>query len=182
MIFIINPEGIIENIKFIRSPNFSERPANVSIDLLILHNISLPPGHFGNDEVEALFCNRLDFSAHPYYATIAHREVSCHVFIRRTGELVQYVPLTKRAWHAGLSSFQGRNSCNDFSIGIELEGEDEIPYEQAQYHQLAELSRALMEKYPAITLDRIVGHSDVAPGRKTDPGPSFDWDYFHRML
>ncbi len=157
------------------SPNCDPRPAGCSIDLVVLHGISLPPGEFGNAHVESFFCNRLDPGLHPYFAEIAHLNVSAHLLIRRNGELVQFVPFSHRAWHAGQSVFCGREQCNDFSIGIELEGTDDLPYEEAQYHCLVPVLRLLMQTWPEITPDRITGHSDIAPGRKTDPGPAFDW-------
>jgi AmpD protein len=147
----------------------------MSPEVLILHAISLPPGEFGGCGIEDLFCNRLDPAAHPYYGEISHLEVSAHFLIRRNGEVIQFVPAHKRAWHAGRSSIEGRERVNDFSIGIELEGCDDLPFEAVQYAALAELTRALMAAFPAITPQRIYGHSDVAPGRKTDPGPRFDW-------
>lgn len=157
------------------SPNFDERPVGTDVDLLVIHGISLPPGEFGTSYVDALFCNCLDRDAHPYFAQVADLEVSAHLFIRRDGELVQFVPLTHRAWHAGESRYCGREACNDFSIGIELEGTDDTPYEDVQYERLIETARLLMRAWPGITPDRIAGHCDIAPGRKTDPGPAFDW-------
>jgi AmpD protein len=164
------------------SPNWDERPRGTTVDLLVLHGISLPPGVFGGPWIEALFENRLDPRADPYFQGIASLRVSPHLLIHRDGELVQCVDLRKRAWHAGVSRFQGRESCNDFSIGIELEGTDDIPYDNAQYRTLASVCRGLMARFPDITPSRIVGHSDVAPGRKTDPGPAFDWGYLRRLL
>jgi AmpD protein len=164
------------------SPNQDERPENTLIDMIVVHGISLPPAQFGTRLVEKFFCNELDYSAHPYFSTISTLRVSAHLFIARTGHVTQFVPFDKRAWHAGRSYFQGRESCNDFSIGIELEGTDELPYEAEQYVQLAQVVQVLMKKYPAITRERIVGHCDIAPGRKTDPGASFDWDQLHRLL
>jgi len=154
----------------------------MAIDLLVLHNISLPPGEFGGPWIDQLFLNRLDPAAHPYFAEIAHLRVSAHLLIRRDGSLTQYVPFHRRAWHAGVSSFQGREGCNDFSIGIELEGSDHQPFAPAQYEVLAPVVAALRSAYPAITPDRIVGHSDIAPGRKSDPGPCFDWQRLRGML
>lgn len=167
---------------FIASSNCDDRPVGAVIDLLVIHGISLPPGKFGGDAIQALFTNQLDPTAHPYFQTIAHLKVSAHVLILRDGEVIQFVPFQKRAWHAGESSFQERKRCNDFSIGIELEGADTVPYEPIQYRRLAELTRVLMRFYPGITPQRIVGHSDIAPGRKTDPGPAFDWQYFFNLL
>ncbi len=164
------------------SPNCDSRPDGCAIDTVVIHGISLPPGEFGGAEVEALFCNRLDPSAHPYFSEISHLEVSAHLFIRRDGSLVQFVPLSQRAWHAGESEFCGRTRCNDFSVGIELEGTDEDLYEDAQYVRLLSILKLLMQTWPGITPDRIVGHSDIAPGRKTDPGPAFDWARVRRAL
>ncbi len=157
------------------SPNCDERPVGVEVSLIVIHAISLPPGQYGGDWIDDFFCNRLDCSAHSYFREIADLQVSSHLLIRRTGELVQYVPFSKRAWHAGVSSFQGREACNDFSIGIELEGQDEEPYTDVQYRQLVKLLATLRQQFPAIGEDAIVGHCDIAPGRKTDPGPAFDW-------
>lgn len=164
------------------SPNWDERPAGSDISLLVIHNISLPPGGFGGPWIDLLFTNRLPADAHPYFAGIAHLRVSAHLLIRRDGQAIQYVPFDKRAWHAGQSRFQGRSRCNDFSIGIELEGADEVPYSDAQYQTLGQIIRALMTKFPKITAQRIVGHCDIAPGRKTDPGPAFDWPRVHALL
>ena len=164
------------------SPNHDERPPGTLIDLLVIHNISLPPGEFGGPWIDDLFLNRLDPCADPYFQKICQLRVSPHLLIRRDGELVQYVPLHLRAWHAGPSKFQGQEQCNDYSIGIELEGTDDTPYTDTQYQALAQITRQIMQTYTAITPTRVVGHSDVAPGRKTDPGPSFDWDHYHAML
>jgi AmpD protein len=158
------------------SPNCDRRPAHCDIDLLVIHNISLPPGCFGGDGIDDLFLNRLDPEAHPYFRSICELRVSSHLLIRRDGELVQYVPLDLRAWHAGRSEFQGKEACNDFSIGIELEGDDHTPYTEQQYQTLEGVIAEITARYPAITPDRIVGHSDIAPGRKMDPGPFFDWN------
>lgn len=177
----INANTLLEGIEYHPSPNCDARPNN-EINLLVIHGISLPPGEFGGSDIDALFLNRLNPAAHPYFQKIAELRVSSHVLLRRDGGLIQYVPFVKRAWHAGKSVFLDRENCNDFSIGIELEGADEIPYTSAQYQRLALLTRALMAHYPAITLDRIAGHSDIAPGRKTDPGPAFDWDYYRGLL
>jgi len=147
-----------------------------------VHGISLPPGEFGGDSVERLFCNTLDHSAHPFFAELEDLEVSAHALIRRDGEIIQFVAFNERAWHAGKSCFEGREGCNDYSIGVELEGTDNISYTVRQYQQLALLSTCLMRHYPGISSDRIVGHSDVAPGRKTDPGLAFDWVQFRRLL
>jgi AmpD protein len=174
--------GLLELARQAPSPNHDPRPAGASVDLLVIHNISLPPGEFGGPWIEQLFHNRLEPGAHPYFAAIAEIRVSAHLLIRRDGELVQFVDLTERAWHAGRSCFDGREACNDFSIGIELEGADEVPFTDAQYAVLAAATREIMERFPAITPARIAGHSDIAPGRKTDPGPAFDWARYRRML
>jgi AmpD protein len=161
------------------SPNCDERPAGSAIVLLLIHHISLPPGEFGGPGIVELFTNRLDPAAHSFYATVAGTRVSAHFLIRRDGELYQFVPCGARAWHAGESSWKGRAQCNDFSIGVELEGTDAAPFTDAQYERLAALTRALKSRYP---IRDIVGHSDVAPGRKSDPGPHFDWVRYGRML
>jgi len=167
----IDAEGLLVGGEYVPSPNCDPRPAG-GIDLLVIHNISLPPGQFGGDGVPRLFTNTLDADAHPYYRTIAGLKVSAHFFVRRDGHVVQFVSCLDRAWHAGLSCWQGRECCNDFSIGIELEGTDELPFADAQYLALDELTRALRDAYP---ICGIAGHSDIAPQRKTDPGPFFDW-------
>lgn len=164
------------------SPNHDPRPVGSDVELVVLHGISLPPGHFGGDWVEALFTNRLDPAAHPFFQEIRHLRVSTHLYIRRCGTLVQFVPLHRRAWHAGRSRFEGRTECNDFSVGIELEGTDEIPYTEAQYETLLPVLRALLAAYPALGTRRVVGHCDVAPERKTDPGPAFDWERVRAAL
>ena len=162
-----------------KSPNCDERPPGTRISLLVVHGISLPPGHFGGDEVERLFTNRLDPGRHPYFAGLAGVRVSAHFFIRRNGALLQFVPCERRAWHAGASAWQGRERCNDFSIGVELEGTDTRPYTARQYERLARLVRALRSRYPIADL---AGHSDVAPGRKTDPGAAFDWPRLRALV
>lgn len=172
-------QGWLQGARHIASPNQDERPAGMAIELLVIHNISLPPGEFGGGGVEALFTNRLDPAAHPHYAAIRDLRVSAHFFIRRDGELIQFVPCTKRAWHAGVSSWCGRERCNDFSIGIELEGTDAVPFADVQYLALAELVRVLRAAYP---IRDVRGHADIAPGRKTDPGPCFDWGRLHALL
>jgi AmpD protein len=149
------------------------------VSLLVIHNISLPPGEFGGTGIAELFTNRLDAAAHPYYATVAGAKVSAHFLIRRDGELLQFVPCGSRAWHAGDSSWKGRTRCNDFSIGVELEGSDDAPFTSAQYRRLAGLTRALKARYP---IRDIVGHSDIAPGRKSDPGPHFDWGRYRALM
>jgi N-acetyl-anhydromuramoyl-L-alanine amidase len=164
------------------SPNCSERPDPRDISLLVIHNISLPPGQFGGPHIDELFCNQLDPAGHPYFAGICELRVSSHLLIRRDGGLVQYVPFDRKAWHAGRSVFEGRAECNEYSIGIELEGTDDHEFTAIQYERLAEITRLLLERYPGITTARITGHSDIAPGRKTDPGPCFDWVRYRRSL
>ncbi len=164
------------------SPNCDDRPPGEVIDLLVIHGISLPPGRFGGPHVAALFQNCLDPGGHPYFADLEGLRVSSHLFIRRDGALLQFVPLHRRAWHAGVSSFRGRSRCNDFSIGIELEGTDDMAYEAAQYDRLAGVTAALMTHFPAIDESRIAGHCDIAPGRKTDPGPAFDWKRYRALV
>lgn len=174
--------GWVREARHCPSPNFNARPGGETVSLLVVHNISLPPGRFGGCWIDDLFANRLDHDAHPYFATLRGLEVSSHFLIRRDGELVQYVSVDDRAWHAGRSRFGDRENCNDFSIGIELEGTDERPYTQKQYRRLASLAVLLLKSFPAITPDRVTGHSDIAPGRKTDPGPAFDWQRFRADL
>lgn len=164
------------------SPNANLRPQGQSVSLLVIHNISLPPGQFGTGCVQAFFTNQLDTSLDPYFQTIAGLQVSAHLFIERNGAITQFVPFEARAWHAGVSSFHGVANCNDYSIGIELEGCDDIAYTDAQYDVLAKVSRQILAAYPQITPDRIVGHSQISPGRKTDPGDAFDWDRFGQLL
>lgn len=175
----IDERGYANLARQIRSPNHDVRPAATPITLVVVHGISLPPGVFGGNAIAKLFTNRLDSAAHPYFAAIAALRVSAHFLIRRDGSLVQFVGCDERAWHAGVSSWKGRAQCNDFSIGVELEGADDIPYAPAQYRMLARLVRALRRRYP---IADVVGHSDVAPGRKTDPGPAFDWVRLARLL
>jgi AmpD protein len=157
------------------SPHCDDRPDRDDVSLIVVHGISLPPGRFGTGLVDDLFLGRLDCSKHPALSDLAGVRVSAHLFVERDGRVTQFVPFDRRAWHAGISSFRGRQRCNDFSIGIELEGADEVPYADAQYAVLVRILEALRRRYPRITLGAIVGHSDVAPGRKTDPGPAFDW-------
>ncbi len=164
------------------SPNCDERPPGTPVELLVIHGISLPPGRFGGPYIDQLFTNRLDPAEHACFLEIAGLRVSSHLLIRRSGELVQYVPLHRRAWHAGRSSYRGRPACNDYSIGIELEGTDQRPYTARQYRRLGPLCRALLRAYPGLAPERIVGHCDIAPGRKTDPGPAFDWQRLRRDL
>ncbi|MEN8174952.1 MAG: 1,6-anhydro-N-acetylmuramyl-L-alanine amidase AmpD [Pseudomonadota bacterium] len=164
------------------SPNCDERPIRCDIDLLVIHNISLPPGDFGGPWVDDLFLNRLDTAVHPYFRNLVGLRVSTHLLIPRNGSLVQYVPLNLRAWHAGESCFRGREACNDFSIGIELEGTDDTPYTSAQYETLTRATHIIRQAYPGITAGHIAGHCDIAPDRKTDPGPAFDWVRYRASL
>ena len=164
------------------SPNFNQRPVAQAINLLVIHNISLPPGEFGSGYVKSFFTNQLDPAIHPYFETISNLKVSSHLFIERTGSITQFVPFGQRAWHAGVSEFDGIPNCNDYSIGIELEGCDDIAYTDAQYQSLALVTRQLLVIYPKITPERIVGHSQIAPGRKTDPGSAFDWSRYYSLL
>lgn len=174
--------GRLNGAQFVPSPHCDDRPEGQPIDLLVVHNISLPPGEFGGEAVLQFFTGALDPAAHPYFSSIQHLRVSAHLFIRRNGEVIQFVPLHQRAWHAGTSHFQGKDRCNDFSIGIELEGTDALPYEPQQYHQLATITQLLMKAYPGLTRERIVGHATIAPGRKTDPGEAFDWSHYIGQL
>jgi len=174
--------GLLDAARQRFSPNQDERPAGLAVDLIVVHGISLPPGEFGGPWIDALFTQTLDPAAHPYFQTVAGLRVSAHVLLRRSGELIQYVPFHRRAWHAGASNFAGRARCNDFSIGIELEGVDHQPYNDSQYPVLAAVITALRAAYPAITPDRLIGHADIAPGRKTDPGPAFDWARLRQLL
>lgn len=179
-------EGILSDFPYLCSPHQDQRPDERDISLLVVHNITLPPGEFcqqgQSSYITDLFMGTLDPNAHPFFADIAHLRVSAHCLICRNGDLIQYVPFHKRAWHAGVSVFQGRTACNDYAIGIELEGTDELPYTDAQYQRLAEVTEQLMLHYPDITLSRIVGHNDIAPGRKTDPGVAFDWSRFRQDI
>ena len=174
--------GQVSGARQVPSPNCDDRPAGVLPELIVVHGISLPSGEFGGPWIDALFTNSLDPAAHPSFAEIAPLQVSSHLLIRRDGELVQYVPLSRRAWHAGQSSHGGREACNDFSIGIELEGADNVPYEPVQYEVLARLIHALRRAVPSLRLAPVVGHSDIAPQRKTDPGLAFDWGRLARHI
>jgi N-acetyl-anhydromuramoyl-L-alanine amidase len=174
--------GLLELARQEPSPNCDERPPGVEPDLIVVHGISLPPGEFGGPWIDQLFTNVLPPDGHPYFAEVAGLRVSSHLLIRRTGEIVQYVPFQRRAWHAGASSWAGRERCNDYSIGIELEGADHSPYESAQYAMLARVIAVLCRHYPHLTPERVVGHSDIAPGRKTDPGPAFDWPRLRSLV
>jgi AmpD protein len=167
--------GLIMPARQCSSPNHDARPAGAQPELIVLHGISLPPGDFGGSAILDLFCNTLDWDAHPYYDEIRGMQVSAHLLLRRNGELLQFVPFTERAWHAGASRFRGRSCCNDFSIGIELEGMDDQPYDARQYPVLVAVLQALLAAYPRLSPRRLAAHSDIAPGRKTDPGPAFDW-------
>jgi AmpD protein len=178
----IDAAGIYVGARQLPSPNQDSRPDPDDVSLLVIHNISLPPGEFGGPAIDALFTNRLDPGTHPFFATIHELRVSAHLCIRRDGATTQYVPFPGRAWHAGVSRFDGRERCNDFSIGIELEGTDDTPFTAAQYRRLVAITRALLARYPRLTPARITGHSDIAPGRKTDPGPHFDWARYRRAL
>jgi len=164
---------------FLQSPHCDERPAGARVSLLVIHNIALPPGEYGGDAIDDLFMGRLDPDAHPYFKDLEGLRVSAHYLIRRDGTLIQYVDPDKRAWHAGVSSWKGRERCNDFSIGVELEGSDDVPFTEHQYERLAELTQALFARYGALDL---AGHSDIAPGRKTDPGPWFDWGRYRASV
>ena len=167
--------GLIDEARQVPSPNCDARPDNCHPDLIIVHGISLPPGEFGGDSIDEFFTNCLNPGEHPYFREISDLRVSSHLLIRRSGDLVQYVPTSMRAWHAGESCYEGRECCNDFSIGIELEGSDDLEYEDEQYAALNQVISALKRAYPSLSNAPIVGHSDVSPGRKTDPGPAFDW-------
>jgi AmpD protein len=167
--------GLLARVRQVLSPHCDARPAGVKPELIVVHGISLPPGEFGGPWIDRLFTGTLPADAHPYFRAIVGPRVSAHALIRRDGEIVQYVPFGERAWHAGQSEYDGRPGCNDFSIGIELEGTDETPYTEEQYQRLAALAAALFDAYPSLGPEHIVGHSDIAPERKTDPGPAFDW-------
>lgn len=174
----LDADGWVREAERLPSPNFDMRPDGMPTDLLVVHNISLPPGQFGGDEIAAFFQNRLDHDAHPFFDEIRGVRVSSHFLVRRDGALQQFVSCNARAWHAGASSFEGRTRCNDFSIGVELEGTDDLPFTAAQYVTLAALTRALRKHYP---IQAVTGHADIAPGRKTDPGPHFEWQRLRRM-
>lgn len=174
--------GWFSGVTHCPSPNFNARPAGEAISLLVIHNISLPPACFGTGKVQAFFQNRLDPHEHPYFQGIHHLTVSAHLFIERDGAVTQFVSLLERAWHAGVSRFDGREGCNDFSIGIELEGTDLLPYTDAQYQALEQLTRQIRAQWPVIDDAHICGHSDIAPQRKTDPGPAFDWPRYRAAL
>lgn len=175
--FLVDIGGMCAGARWVPSPHHDERPDDATVELLVIHNISLPPGEFGGPYIEDLFLGRLHPGAHPYFAGIAALRVSAHFLIRRDGEVVQFVPCELRAWHAGVSTWRGREKCNDFSVGVEMEGTDDAPYEESQYEALAALARALAVRYGPLAA---TGHSDIAPSRKTDPGPAFDWARFRR--
>jgi AmpD protein len=174
--------GLLEGVRQVASPHCDARPAGMEPDLIVMHGISLPPGQFGGPWIDKLFTGALPRDGHPYFAEIFGMRVSAHLLVRRDGELVQFVPFQLRAWHAGASQYEGRSACNDFSIGIEMEGADDAPYERAQYAAAGAAIRALLAAYPKLAAARIVGHSDVAPGRKTDPGSAFDWDALRSLI
>jgi AmpD protein len=174
--------GLMSGARQCASPNFDARPPGVEAELIVVHGISLPPGEFGGPWIERLFANTLPKGVHPYFAEIGDLRVSAHLLVTRDGGLTQFVKFTDRAWHAGPSSYNGRPACNDFSIGVELEGADSLAYEAAQYDTLARAVAALCDAYPRLSPDRLVGHSDVSPGRKTDPGPAFDWERARRCI
>ena len=174
--------GLLDAADQVPSPNQDDRPPGAEPELIVVHSISLPPGEFGGPHIQELFTNSLDPAAHPYFATIADMRVSAHLLIRRDGSLLQFVPFGRRAWHAGMSCYQGREQCNDFSIGIELEGTDAGEYDACQYEVLVDVIESLCEAYPRLSPARIAAHSDIAPGRKTDPGPGFDWQRVDSML
>lgn len=182
MLNIDQKTGIVVEASYFPSPNHDDRPADTSPTLIVLHNISLPPGQFNTQDVVDFFCNRLAFEKDPYYKEIQHLKVASHVLITRKGEIYQFVPFHLRAWHAGESQYQGREKCNDFSIGIELEGTDELPYTDQQYEKLHQLILGLLKSYPTLSSEHITGHSDIAPQRKTDPGPSFDWQRLRKAI
>lgn len=169
-------------VHWLRSPNCDDRPAGIEPELIVIHNISLPPGEFGGNWIKALFTNQLDPRVHPYFKEIHQLKVSAHLLIQRDGALIQFVPFHKRAWHAGESCYRDRKACNDFSIGIELEGADAVEYEPVQYQRLVEVILALVAAYPTLSRESITGHEHIAPGRKTDPGLAFDWRLLTSML
>ena len=174
--------GLMRGARQIASPNHDSRPAGVQADLIVVHGISLPPGEYGGPWIDRLFTNTLPADVHPYFAEIGTLRVSSHLVVMRDGAVTQYVSFAERAWHAGKSNFRGREACNDFSVGVELEGTDTQPYEDVQYERLAEVVAALCAAYPRLSAERLVGHSDIAPGRKTDPGPAFDWPRARRLI
>lgn len=174
--------GLVKEARQQPSPNFDVRPNESDITLIVIHGISLPPGKYGKNYIDQLFCNQLNPDEHPYFKEISGLKVSSHLLIRRDGEIVQYVPLQKRAWHAGVSSYEGRDNCNDFSIGIEMEGADDTPYTDIQYQVLSLLINSLIKEYPALNEKTLAAHSDISPGRKTDPGEAFDWERLNSLI
>jgi N-acetyl-anhydromuramoyl-L-alanine amidase len=174
--------GLLPGVRQVLSPHFDSRSSGTLPELIVVHSISLPPAEYGGPWIDRLFTGGLPPDVHPYFRDIAGRRVSAHALIRRDGEIVQYVPFGERAWHAGPSEYRGRSACNDFSIGIELEGMDDSTFEDAQYTSLVALTAALLAAYPSLKAEHIAGHSDIAPGRKTDPGPYFDWQRFRKEL
>ena len=174
--------GILAEAELLLSPNSDDRPSNLSMKLLVIHNISLPPGEFGGPYINQFFLNELNSEEHPFFDEIKEMKVSSHLLIRRTGDIIQFVPFHKRAWHAGVSQYQGEKCCNDFSIGIEMEGTDDMNYEDIQYESLAEITKTLIAVYPDMNTDNITGHCHIAPERKTDPGDAFDWKKYKNML
>lgn len=178
---IIDEAGWLQTVEIVRSPNYDGRPENANIKLVVVHGISLPPGEFGGEYIRQFFCNQLVASEHAYFADICEMQVSAHCLIERSGNIVQFVSFLNRAWHAGVSSWRGEQACNNFSIGIELEGTDELAYSGMQYQRLSELIDSLRSHFPDIHSDGICGHSDIAPGRKTDPGPAFDWSQLDNL-
>ena len=179
---LIDDAGWLQSAEVLPSPNFDARPERSNIKLIVVHGISLPPGEYGGGHIQKFFCNRLDVNAHDYFASICDLRVSAHCLIERDGRIVQFVSFLDRAWHAGVSEWRGESGCNDFSIGIELEGQDHEAYSEAQYQSLARLVDALRSYFPGIASDAIAGHSDIAPGRKTDPGPAFDWARLRQLI
>jgi len=178
----INDAGWLQTAEVIRSPNCDARPDNSKIKLIVIHGISLPPAEFGGGYIQQFFCNQLDAKAHDYFSTICQMQVSAHCLIERDGNITQFVSFLNRAWHAGVSSWRGEQCCNDYSIGIELEGSDDLAYDNRQYDQLNALVTSLISRYPGIDSDAVCGHSEIAPGRKTDPGPAFDWQRMNKGI
>ena len=180
--YIDKSTALLMDTRYVPSPNCDARPNNEAPSLIVVHGISLPAGEFGGPYIEELFTNHLQATEHPAFADLAELKVSAHLLIRRDGEVIQFVPFDRRAWHAGASEYQGRARCNDFSIGIELEGTDNLAYEAEQYQALAQVIACLLRNYPSLQRQHIIGHSDIAPGRKTDPGPAFDWPKLSHVL
>lgn len=179
---LINSEGWLQSAEIIQSPNFDDRPDDAKIKLIVVHGISLPPGNFGGGHIQQFFCNNLDIAAHDYFESICEMKVSAHCLVERDGRILQFVSFLDRAWHAGESEWLGEPVCNNYSIGIELEGCDDQPYAEEQYQSLANLIASLRAEYPGIEKDAITGHSDISPGRKTDPGEAFDWDKLRQLV